>query len=88
MARSKPIEEVVLNPVLEPKPISLDARLRAVEARLIEWALKQTRGNKSKAAALLGIKRSTLGDRINRVGLGKPAGPRVARSPETPEHVG
>lgn len=52
------------------RPISLDDRLRAVEASLIAWALKETHGNKSRAAALLRIKRSTLGDRINRCGLG------------------
>jgi len=51
--------------------ISLDDRLRAVEATLIGWALKVSRGNKSKAAVLLQIKRSTLGDRINRCGLGR-----------------
>ena len=52
-------------------PISLDDRLRRVEASLIGWALKLTNGNKSKAARLLRIKRSTLGDRINRCGLGQ-----------------
>jgi DNA-binding NtrC family response regulator len=57
----------------QPRPISLDDRLRAVEASLIGWALKETHGNKSKAAALLRIKRSTLGDRINRCGLGRPS---------------
>jgi len=50
-------------------PICLDDRLRDVEAGLITWALKMTGGNKSKAAALLSIKRSTLGDRIARCGL-------------------
>ena len=60
------------------RPISLDDRLRAVEANLIAWALKQTGGNKSRAAALLGIKRSTLGDRINRCGLGRQNGPKRA----------
>lgn len=49
--------------------ISLDDRLREVETNLIRWALKISRGNKSKAAGLLRIKRSTLGDRINRCGL-------------------
>jgi two-component system response regulator AtoC len=54
----------------EPSPsLSLDDRLHAVEANLIAWALKTTGGNKSKAAALLHIKRSTLGDRIARCGL-------------------
>ncbi len=52
-------------------PISLDDRLRELEANLISWALKVSQGNKSRAAELLQIKRSTLGDRINRCGLGK-----------------
>jgi DNA-binding NtrC family response regulator len=52
-------------------PISLDDRLREVEANLIAWALKVSGGNKSRAAELLQIKRSTLGDRINRCGLGQ-----------------
>ena len=55
----------------DAKPISLDDRLRDVEANLISWALKVSGGNKSKAAALLQIKRSTFGDRINRCGLGR-----------------
>ena len=57
--------------VPQAAPISLDERLRRVEASLIGWALKMTKGNKSKAARLLQIKRSTLGDRINRCGLGR-----------------
>jgi len=51
--------------------LSLDERLREVEANLISWALRMSTGNKSKAAELLSIKRSTLGDRINRCGLGR-----------------
>jgi DNA-binding NtrC family response regulator len=54
----------------EPAPISLDDRLRELEANLIRWALHVTGGNKSRAAALLKVKRSTLGDRINRCGIG------------------
>jgi DNA-binding NtrC family response regulator len=53
----------------EGRPISLDERLREVESNLISWALKVTDGNKSRAAELLNIKRSTLGDRIARCGL-------------------
>jgi len=52
-------------------PISLDERVREFEAGLISWALTVARGNKSKAARLLKVKRSTLGDRINRCGLGQ-----------------
>ena len=54
-------------------PIALDDRLRELESSLIGWALKVSRGNKSKAAELLEIKRSTLGDRINRCRLQQPA---------------
>ena len=52
-----------------PSAISLDDRLMQVEQNLIGWALKVAEGNKSRAAALLKIKRSTLGDRIVRCGL-------------------
>jgi DNA-binding NtrC family response regulator len=49
--------------------ISLDDRLRQVESNLIAWALRMTGGNRSKAATLLSIKRSTLCDRIARCGM-------------------
>jgi DNA-binding NtrC family response regulator len=52
-----------------PAGVSLDERIREVEVNLISWALKASGGNKSKAAALLKVKRSTLGDRINKLGL-------------------
>jgi len=53
----------------EPVGVSLDDRLLEVESNLIAWALKVSDGNKSRAAELLSIKRSTLGDRITRCGL-------------------
>ena len=59
-------------PPQEAAPISLDDRLRALESNLIAWALKVSNGNKSRAAELLQIKRSTLGDRIARCGLSRP----------------
>ena len=49
--------------------ISLDDRLKEVESNLIGWALRVADGNKSKAAELLNIKRSTLGDRIAKCGI-------------------
>jgi DNA-binding NtrC family response regulator len=55
-----------------PAGISLDDRLREVETSLIAWALKVSKSNKSRAAELLNIKRSTLGDRITRCGLQMP----------------
>jgi transcriptional regulator with GAF, ATPase, and Fis domain len=70
-----PLPEPVL-PAAAPAPastvpVSLDDRLLELESNLISWALKVSNGNKSEAAKLLQIKRSTLGDRINRCGLGK-----------------
>jgi two-component system, NtrC family, response regulator AtoC len=65
---------VVLPPSAEPRdaaPISLDDRLRDLESSLIAWALKMSHGNKSRAAELLQVKRSTLGDRIARCGLNR-----------------
>ena len=58
-------------PPPEAAPVSLDDRIRDLEANLIGWALKVSNGNKSRAAELLQIKRSTLGNRINRCGLGR-----------------
>ena len=63
-------------PVLPPSDtppatghVSLDGRLQEVETHLIMWALRASHGNKSRAAELLRIKRSTLGDRIRKLGL-------------------
>src|SRR5688572_1060142 len=77
-AGPQPAELVVPAMPSSTAPISLDDRLREVEANLIGWALKVSGGNKSRAAELLQIKRSTLGDRINRCGLGD----RASREPE------
>ena len=48
---------------------SLEERLSELEVELITRALRTSRGNKTKAAALLNVKRSTLGDRIKKLGL-------------------
>jgi transcriptional regulator with PAS, ATPase and Fis domain len=68
-----------------PTPISLDDRLMQVEQNLIGWALKVAEGNKSRAAALLNIKRSTLGDRIARCGLSEPRDPADEEVPAAAE---
>ena len=57
------------SPQQQVTPIGLDDRIRELESNLIAWALKESHGNKSRAAELLRIKRSTLGDRITRCGL-------------------
>jgi transcriptional regulator with PAS, ATPase and Fis domain len=80
-ADGAPITAIQTSPA---PPISLDDRLREVESNLIGWALKVSEGNKSRAAELLNIKRSTLGDRIARCGVldsaepSEPAGVAVA----------
>jgi len=74
-AGSQPADPLVVAPlpITAAAPVALDDRLRELESNLIMWALKVSNGNKSKAAELLQIKRSTLGDRINRCGLGHEA---------------
>lgn len=61
--------EPIVETHMHPSSVSLEERLRDVEQGLITWALKVAGGNKSKAAELLQIKRSTLGDRIKKLGL-------------------
>jgi transcriptional regulator with GAF, ATPase, and Fis domain len=70
-AGSQPIDPALPTAALpeQPAPIALDDRIRELESNLITWALKVSHGNKSRAAELLQIKRSTLGDRIARCGL-------------------
>jgi DNA-binding NtrC family response regulator len=88
-AGAQPAEVIVPTaPSADAAPISLDDRLREIEANLIGWALKVSGGNKSRAAELLQIKRSTLGDRINRCGLGgEKAGSETEREAPEPAHA-
>ena len=82
-AGAQPAEVVAaVVPPSDTAPISLDDRLLEIEANLIGWALKVSGGNKSRAAELLQIKRSTLGDRINRCGLGDKASHESENDPE------
>ena len=61
----------VTTSVEQATSIALDDRVREFESNLISWALKVSHGNKSRAAELLQVKRSTLGDRIARCGLNR-----------------
>jgi two-component system, NtrC family, response regulator AtoC len=73
-ALESPPETMVTSPepdVTTAASLSLDDRLREVESSIIQWGLRMAAGNQSKAADLLGIKRSTLGDRIRKLGLDK-----------------
>jgi two-component system, NtrC family, response regulator len=84
-AGSQPVDLALpaLPPASPAAPVALDDRLRELESNLILWALKVSNGNKSKAAELLQIKRSTLGDRINRCGLGHEAGHETEHATES-----
>lgn len=77
METSERFDEVCVNPLppASVTPISLADRLREVETGLIRWALDASNGNKSKAALLLNVKRSTLGDRIRHCGLDRHQSP-------------
>jgi DNA-binding NtrC family response regulator len=64
------LSEVPAPPVHETaNERGLDPQLRHFEAELIVRALMETGYNRSRAARLLNIKRSTLGDRIRRLGI-------------------
>jgi len=63
------LPEAAAPPTGEMAPVSLDERLQEVERSLITWALRSSGGNKSRAAELLKVKRSTLGDRIEKLGI-------------------
>ncbi len=55
-----------------PQPGSLDEQLSTLEKRLILDALEQTRGNQSRAAALLGITERRLRSRMERLRIENP----------------
>ena len=57
------------HPARPPEPISLDQLLRDVEKEMLERALRLSKGNKTRAANLLGIPRARLHRRIDHFGL-------------------
>ncbi len=56
-------------PVSANRPLPLDSLLQEVERRLIALALKQARGNKTRAAEILGIWRPRLIRRMQALGI-------------------
>jgi len=57
------------SPVMLPEDgMDLDSFIATVERELIERSLERTAGNKGQAARLLGLKRTTLVEKIKRLG--------------------
>jgi sigma-54 specific flagellar transcriptional regulator A len=67
MAPSAPVLSIV--PTLPPGGIDLAGQLRAIERRYMEQALERSDHVLSRAATLLGLKRTTLMDKLRRHGL-------------------
>ena len=55
--------------------LNMPSYLAAIEKDLIQRALDRTRGNRNRAADLLGIKRTTLVEKLRRLGSGPLQGP-------------
>jgi sigma-54 specific flagellar transcriptional regulator A len=53
-------------PFAEDDRVDLPSLMHGVEAALIDWALQRTAGNRSGAAQLLGIRRTTLVEKLRR----------------------
>ena len=52
-----------------PEGIDLPATLARIEVVLIERAMRAANGNKTRAAELLGLSRTTLFDKLKRAGI-------------------
>ncbi len=61
--------QAAAHPRREEQPIVLEQFLEAIEKELIERALKRAKGNKTKAAQLLGVTRARLHRRVEHFGL-------------------
>lgn len=66
------VEGASIRPRKGDDPIVLDEFLADIERELLVRALARTRGNKSKAAQLLGISRPRLLRRLDQLGLSQP----------------
>jgi DNA-binding NtrC family response regulator len=70
-------EHIALNPQLDVESVPMEgtledaakAAVKIVETRRIEGALKETRGNKTKAAELLHVSYKTLLTKIKEYGM-------------------
>lgn len=77
-------EKKLPHPALNNGEVDLRQALEQFEDRLIDEALRRTNGNKSKAAELLGLKRTTLVAKIRRRRNGNEVSARNAASTTVP----
>ncbi|MBO0699550.1 MAG: hypothetical protein J2P46_14235, partial [Zavarzinella sp.] len=71
---------------LPPQPLpKLDEVLEQVERRMIELALRKSRGDQTAAADLLGVYRSRLVRRVKALGLGESTPQTSPPQPPLPE---
>lgn len=77
-------EKKLPHPTLNNGEVDLRQALEQFEDRLIDEALRRTNGNKSKAAELLGLKRTTLVAKIRRRRNGNEVSARNAASTTAP----
>ena len=64
-------DQLARHPAPQEESIVLDELLAKVERELIDRALSRARGNKAKAARLLGLTRPRLYRRMVQLGLGR-----------------
>lgn len=70
------LDAQTIGPPVAPDPVPLEQLLAQVEADFIRWALTQAKGNKTGAAAFLGLTRPRLYRRMEALGIEDPAQPR------------
>ncbi|MEQ8790262.1 MAG: helix-turn-helix domain-containing protein [Pirellulaceae bacterium] len=79
-------KQAAAHPAKTEEPIDLDALLAEIEAELIRRALERARGNKSKAAELLGVTRARLHRRLAQGDNGEKSESPAESPPESDVH--
>jgi DNA-binding NtrC family response regulator len=80
-ARVRAVVSAGSHPRRPTEQIQLDDFLQEVERELIARAMKRSRGNKAKAARLLGVSRPRLLRRLTQLGFEVPSGPEIDFQP-------
>jgi DNA-binding NtrC family response regulator len=66
------------------QPIQAGRSLRDVEKQMLELTLQATKGNRTHAAAMLGVSLRTVRNKIREFGLAKPAAPSSVSALDSP----